>query len=154
MDLVVQKATELGVSSIVPVLSARSVVRLAGERAARRRAHWQAVAVNACEQCGRATLPEILPPSGLDAALASVADDATRLVADPDAGVGLAALTRPAAGLTLLIGPEGGLDDGELARAATTGFRSFRLGPRVLRTETAAIAALALIQGLWGDLGR
>jgi 16S rRNA (uracil1498-N3)-methyltransferase len=153
MDLVVQKATELGVATLVPVLTARSVVRLSGSRAERRLAHWSAVTVSACEQCGRATLPVVAPPCPLDEALAGAADDATRLLPDPGADVGLPDLPAPTGSLALLIGPEGGLDDRERRAAAEAGFRPIRMGPRILRTETAAIAALALVQGLWGDLG-
>jgi 16S rRNA (uracil1498-N3)-methyltransferase len=152
MDLVIQKATELGVAAIVPVLSARSVVRLSGERAARRRDHWRSVAIGACEQCGRATLPAILDPCGLGEALAGLPADGPRLLPDPAAEAGLAGLPAPGPALTLLIGPEGGLDDGEVRAAGDAGFQPVRLGPRVLRTETAAIAAVALVQSLWGDL--
>jgi 16S rRNA (uracil1498-N3)-methyltransferase len=152
MDLVIQKATELGVAAIVPVLSARSVVRLSGDRAARRRAHWQSVAIGACEQCGRATLPAIIEPCGLDEALAKLPADGPRLLPDPAAAAGLAGRPAPGPALTLLIGPEGGLDEAEIRAAGAAGFQRVRLGPRVLRTETAAIAAIALVQGLWGDL--
>jgi 16S rRNA (uracil1498-N3)-methyltransferase len=152
MDLVIQKATELGVAAIVPVLSARSVVRLSGDRAARRRAHWQSVAIGACEQCGRATLPAIIEPCGLDEALAQLPADGPRLLPDPAAAAGLAGRPAPGPALTLLIGPEGGLDEAEIRAAGAAGFQRVRLGPRVLRTETAAIAAIALVQGLWGDL--
>ena len=154
MDLAIQKATELGVAAIVPVLSARSVVRLAGARAGRRLAHWQAVAIGACEQCGRATVPEIRPPAGLDAALAALPGDVLRALPDPGAAAAFADLPPPDAGLALLIGPEGGLEAAERRAAEAAGFRPVRLGPRILRTETAAIAAVTLAQGLWGDLGR
>jgi 16S rRNA (uracil1498-N3)-methyltransferase len=154
MDLAVQKATELGVSAIVPVLTARSVVRLTGERAARRREHWQAVAVSACEQCGRAVVPEIRSPAGLMEAIGLLSRDLVRVHPDPDARRGMAELAAPAAGLALLVGPEGGLDEDERRAAEAAGFAPVRLGPRVLRTETAAIAAVTLAQCLWGDLGR
>lgn len=152
MDLAVQKATELGVASIVPVLTARSVVRLRGERAARRQAHWQGVAVSACEQCGRAVVPEVLGPRDLAAALAALPVGGARVLPDPGAATALAALERPVGGLALLIGPEGGLDERERRQARAAGFRAVRLGPRILRTETAAIATITLAQGLWGDL--
>jgi 16S rRNA (uracil1498-N3)-methyltransferase len=154
MDLAVQKATELGVSAIVPVLTARSVVRLAGDRAARRRAHWQAVAASACEQCGRAVVPEILLPTGLAEAIGALPPGLLRLHPDPGAACGMGELPAPETGLALLVGPEGGLDEGERRAARNEGFTPVRLGPRVLRTETAAIAAVTLAQGLWGDLGR
>jgi 16S rRNA (uracil1498-N3)-methyltransferase len=154
MDLAIQKATELGVAAIVPVLSARSVVRLAGDRAGRRLAHWQAVAISACEQCGRASVPDIRPPADLDAALAALPGDLIRALPDPGAVAAFADLPPPVAGLALLIGPEGGLEAAERRAAEAAGFRPVRLGPRILRTETAAIAAVTLAQGLWGDLGR
>jgi 16S rRNA (uracil1498-N3)-methyltransferase len=154
MDLVVQKATELGVRSIVPVLSNRSMVKLEGERADRRRSHWESVAAGACEQCGRAFLPEIAAPCTLETALGQTPADWTRLTPDPAAEQPMAALDPPGIGLAVLIGPEGGLDDGERSLAEAAGFQPVRLGPRVLRTETAAIAGLALAQGLWGDLRR
>ena len=156
MDWVLQKATELGVARIVPVATERSVVQLDGERADRRIAHWQGVVAAACEQCGRNRLPEILPPARLEAACA--ASTATlKLLLAPGATASLAAVaasaTRAANGLALLIGPEGGLADAEQAVAMRAGFQPVSFGPRVLRTETASIAALGLLQGLAGDLG-
>jgi 16S rRNA (uracil1498-N3)-methyltransferase len=154
MDFAVQKATELGVTAVWPVLTARSVVRLDGDRAARRQAHWRSVAVGACEQCGRAVVPEIGAPGGLAGALAAVPRGYDRLLPDPGAAHALTALPRPEGGLAILIGPEGGLDEAERREAAAAGFRTVRLGPRILRTETAALAAVAIAQALWGDLGR
>lgn len=154
MDLVVQKATELGVRSIVPVMSNRSMVKLAGERAGRRRSHWASVAAGACEQCGRAFVPEIAAPCTLETALGLTPADWTRLTPDPAAAQPMAAVDLPTVGLALLIGPEGGLDDGERSLAEAAGFQPVQLGPRILRTETAAITGLALAQGLWGDLRR
>ena len=156
MDWVLQKATELGVARIVPVATERSVVQLDGERADRRIAHWQGVVAAACEQCGRNRQPEILPPARLEAACA--ASTATlKLLLAPGATASLAAVaasaTRAANGLALLIGPEGGLADAEQAVAMRAGFQPVSFGPRVLRTETASIAALGLLQGLAGDLG-
>ncbi|PWG61995.1 16S rRNA (uracil(1498)-N(3))-methyltransferase [Sediminicurvatus halobius] len=151
MDFAVQKAVELGVSRIVPVLTARSVVRLDDRRAGRRQRHWQAVAASACEQCGRNRVPAIATPAPLAAALAEGAG-ACGLVLDPGSETGVAALpARPA--YTLLVGPEGGLAPEEIAEAARAGFTRLRLGPRVLRTETAAVAALATLQLRFGDLG-
>lgn len=156
MDWVLQKATELGVARIVPVATERSVVQLDGERADRRIAHWQGVVAAACEQCGRNRLPEILPPARLEAACAASAATLKLLLA-PGATASLAAVaasaTRAANGLALLIGPEGGLADAEQAVAMRAGFQPVSFGPRVLRTETASIAALGLLQGLAGDLG-
>lgn len=153
MDLIVQKATELGACRIVPFEAERSVVRLDDSTRPRRLAHWNAVAVGACEQCGRNRLPRVEEPCGLDAALARVAGVARRVLLDPLAEVGFAKLL-PAgiASVAVLIGPEGGLAPAERAAAFTAGFVGCRLGPRVLRTETAAIAALAALQAIAGDL--
>lgn len=152
MDLVVQKATELGVSTLWPVMCARSVVRLDDQRAARRVQHWREVAVAACEQCGRSRLPEIRSPAPVAEAFAAVRG--LSLVLDPVAGADLAGLPPPDREVSLLIGPEGGLTAAETAAARTAGFLPLRLGPRVLRTETAAIAALTAVGLAWGDLGR
>ncbi|MCP5339813.1 MAG: 16S rRNA (uracil(1498)-N(3))-methyltransferase [Steroidobacteraceae bacterium] len=155
MDWVLQKTTELGVARVVPVVTERSVVQLDRERADKRHAHWQGIVVAACEQCGRNRLPELLPPARLEAACAAT-QVAMRLVLAPDASLPLAAALRPLAvtrpEIALLIGPEGGLSERELAVANASGFVAVGLGPRVLRTETAAIAALGLLQGLVGDL--
>ena len=155
MDLTVQKAVELGVKRIVPVTSQRSVVRLEGERAQRRVAHWQAVAVSACEQCGRNRVPEVCDLVGLRQWLARPAPDGeiVRVLLDPRSNNTLGSLSRPRAGerVELLIGAEGGLSPEEIELALQAGFNGVRLGPRVLRTETAGLAALAVIQCLWGD---
>lgn len=150
MDYTVQKAVELGVTRIVPVESRRSVVRLDGARAERRVQHWQQVAVAACEQCGRNRLPEITPVVPLSHWLGQPPGVDCRLLLDPLAGDTLATLPRTAA-VELLIGPEGGLDASEIQAAAIAGYHGVRLGPRVLRTETAGLAALAAMQVLWGD---
>jgi 16S rRNA (uracil1498-N3)-methyltransferase len=153
MDLVVRKATELGVARIRPVLAERSVVKLDDRREESRLAHWEAIVVSACEQCGRNRLTGILPPMGLAEALRAHADAAGVLL-DPSAAIGPAGLALPgSAGLALLVGPEGGLTENEREAALATGFRAVRLGPRVLRTETAAITGLALLQAAFGDLG-
>jgi len=150
MDFTVQKAVELGVSHIVPVDSRRSVMRLAGERAGRRVAHWQGVAAAACEQCGRNQVPQVAPLEKLENWLARPADGALRLILDPAAGQALVDLP-PAGKVHLLIGAEGGLDPQEIIAARQVGFHGVRLGPRILRTETAGLAALAAMQALWGD---
>lgn len=152
MDWVIQKATELGVSAIHPILTARSVVKLTPERARRRARHWTAVAIAACEQCGRSSVPGIPPPVSLAEALAEGDTAGLRVVLDAARGSAMGTLTPPADGLTLLIGPEGGLTPDERATAQDAGFQPVRMGPRVLRTETAALTALALAQALWGDL--
>lgn len=153
MDLTVQKAVELGVSHIVPVTSRRSVSRLAGERAGRRVAHWQGVAAAACEQCGRNRVPQIAPLEKLEFWLARPAGNELRLVLAPNAGQSLAHLP-PAERVQLLVGAEGGLDPQEIMAAGQVGFQAVGLGPRILRTETAGIAALAAMQALWGDFNR
>ncbi len=151
MDLVVQKATELGVRRIAPVLSERTVVRLDSGQSDSKLRHWRAVAVGACEQCGRNTVPEIAPPVGLDEFLRSLEPDALRIVLSPTGGLRVRDLDGRR-GLIVLIGPEGGLSEPEERAAADAGFRALSLGPRVLRTETAAIASLAAIQQQLGDL--
>jgi 16S rRNA (uracil1498-N3)-methyltransferase len=151
MDLVVQKATELGVGRIVPVLTERSVVRLDAHQADRKLIHWRAIVVSACEQSGRNRLPEVLPPAGLREFLRSGAATGTRLLLSPLAPRRLAEV-KPDGGATVLIGPEGGLSEEEQQAAVQAGFEAVRMGPRVLRTETAALAALALLQQLGGDL--
>lgn len=152
MDWVVQKCAELGVAAIVPVTMRRSVVRLSGERMARRIHHWQQVAVAACEQCGRNRVPTVAPLLDLPQYLALAAqENDDRFVLAPGAESGLRELARPAGAVTLLVGPEGGFEDGELHAARAAGFAPLALGPRVLRTETAGSAALAAMMALWGD---
>jgi 16S rRNA (uracil1498-N3)-methyltransferase len=152
MDLVVQKATELGVSAIVPLFTERSVVRLGAQQAERKLNHWRAIAIAACEQSGRNRLPKVAPPVSLADVLRSGADrEGGRLLLSPGATSRLDALPRPATSVTVLIGPEGGLTNAEQEAAVAAGFLPVRLGPRVLRTETAAIAALALLQREFGD---
>jgi 16S rRNA (uracil1498-N3)-methyltransferase len=150
MDLVVQKATELGVTELLPVLTERSVVRLTAQQSDRKVNHWRAIAIAACEQCGRNRLPGIAAPRGYREFLGSAPGGARVLLA-PGAGARLADLPRPDGAVTVLIGPEGGLTDEEEQAALAAGFTAVRLGPRVLRTETAAIAALALLQRELGD---
>jgi 16S rRNA (uracil1498-N3)-methyltransferase len=152
MDLVVQKATELGVSGLVPVLTERSVVRLTAQLAERRLNHWRAIAVAACEQSGRNRLPAIAAPVPLKDFLRSATDGVTRLLLSPGAAATLADVPRPVTAVMVLIGPEGGLAQAEQEAAVAAGFKAVRLGPRVLRTETAAIAALTLLQREFGDL--
>ncbi len=152
MDLVVQKATELGVSRLVPVLTERSIVRLDGRLSDRKSSHWRAIAIAACEQCGRNRLPEVALPSQLREFLRQPCGESVRLLLSPSATRRIEDVPRPASGATLLIGPEGGLSHDEQALAEATGYTAVNLGPRVLRTETAAIAALTLLQREFGDL--
>lgn len=150
MDYTVQKCVELGVAAIQPLQTQRSVVRLSGERADKRVAHWQAVAVAACEQSGRNRVPEVLPLLPLTTWLAMPSEGA-RYLLSPHAEQRLRELAPPRDTVTLLVGPEGGWNDEETAAARMAGFVPMALGPRVLRTETAAVAALAAMQALWGD---
>lgn len=150
MDYAVQKAVELGVSRVVPVIAERSVVQLKGERAERRRSHWQRVAVGACEQCGRNRIPRVEEPIGLNRWLAQW-PGGSGLLLSPRAESTLRTLSPPEGTVTLLIGPEGGLTEGEERQAVARGFTGVRLGPRILRTETAAVAMLAALQTWWGD---
>jgi 16S rRNA (uracil1498-N3)-methyltransferase len=152
MDWTLQKATELGVSAIAPVLTARSVVRLDERQAAKKQGHWNGIVIGACEQCGRARIPIVSTPQTLREYLTNVRKDGMRLVLSPSAPAALAGLASLPSRVELLIGPEGGLDDDELVAAQKTGFMPVRLGPRVLRTETAAVVALSVLQALWGDL--
>lgn len=155
MDYTIQKATELGVTAIVPVAAARSVVRLSGERAATRRRHWQRIAASACEQCGRNRVPAVGEITSLDEALAMERPPhGLPILLDAQGSRTLADLARPGGGVLLLAGPEGGLTGDEHERARAARFVSVNLGPRILRTETAAVAALAALQTLWGDLAR
>jgi 16S rRNA (uracil1498-N3)-methyltransferase len=151
MDYTVQKAVELGVHAIQPLTTERTVVRLDAERAARRVAHWQSIAVSACEQCGRNRVPAVNAVMTLTSWLGAHDATACRVTLSPTASMRLAQLPRAAGPLVLLVGPEGGLSPREHADAVGTGFVEARLGPRVLRTETAALAALAALQTLWGD---
>lgn len=151
MDWVMQKATELGVRRIVPVLTERSVVRLDERQSERKRKHWRAIAISACEQCGRNRVPEVTAPLGLHETLRAIDSDSTRILLSP-AGPLRARDLAPPSKITMLIGPEGGLSDNEEEAAVAAGFRQVQLGPRILRTETAAIAALAALQHDFGDL--
>ena len=152
MDYTVQKAVELGVSAIVPLETARTTVNLTAERRAKRLAHWQGVVVSACEQSGRNRLPPLEPVRAIDDWLVETAGQpGLKLVLHHRAEASLAGLPPPAGPVTLLIGPEGGLSESEIEAAVSHGFRPLRLGPRVLRTETAAVAAMSVLQCLWGD---
>ncbi len=151
MDLVMQKAVELGVTRITPLFTEHCVVRLDEARRGQRTAHWQKIIRAACEQSGRNRLPRLDEPQTLKDFLRH--SPTTGLFLDPAAEIGLAQLTRPEASLVLLAGPEGGFAGHERESALKAGYRSVRLGPRVLRTETAALAALVCVQCLWGDMG-
>lgn len=151
MDFTLQKAVELGVGAIVPLAAERSVVRLSGERAEKRREHWQNVVISACEQSGRAQVPQVAAPTPLLNWLGALPEFALKLMLSPTAQRTLHDLPEPAGAICLLIGCEGGFAPREIKAAESAGFTPVRLGPRVLRTESAALAALSAIQTLWGD---
>ena len=153
MDLILQKATELGVAGFIPVLAERTEVKLDAERTEKRMAHWRSVIVSACEQSGRARVPGLMQPIPLGHVGTVLADDAVKLTLDPLGDSTLAALATPAGRpVAIAIGPEGGWSsrDREILRVA--GFSGLRLGPRILRTETAGLAAIAALQSRFGDL--
>ena len=152
MDFILQKATELGVARIVPLITERTEVKLDAERTARRFAHWNAVIVSACEQCGRNRLPDLAAPLKIADWVATLAHDAgARLALDPRGDLAVRDLSADAHA-TLAVGPEGGLSEHDHATLNRAGFHGLRLGPRILRTETAGIAALAALQAVHGDL--
>jgi 16S rRNA (uracil1498-N3)-methyltransferase len=153
MDLTLQKAVELGIGGVQPLYSERSIVRLDAERTLKRVEHWQQVMISACEQCGRNVVPLVAPPRPVVdwlGGLPSPRGDELRILLAPGADMRLADLARPAS-VTLLAGPEGGYTDFEADLARRCGFIALKLGPRVLRTETAALAALAALNTQWGD---
>lgn len=152
MDYTIQKAVELGVAGIAPILMRRSVVRLDAERADKRRRHWQGVVSAACEQCGRNHVPEVAAAENFIQWLGQLGDaHELRLLLDPEGGKTLSEFAPPTGPVLLLAGPEGGFDPEEKRLARAAGFQPLQLGPRVLRTETAALAALSALQTLWGD---
>jgi 16S rRNA (uracil1498-N3)-methyltransferase len=153
MDFVVQKATELGVKRITPVLTEYGVVKLNPDRAEKRREHWQKIAASACEQSGRTRLPLVDTPVPLKNWFGSKPEKVdAELILAPGAATPLATIGAPETKICVMIGPEGGFSDAEYEDADVSGFRAVSLGPRVLRTESAAIATLATLQSLWGDL--
>lgn len=153
MDLIVQKATELGVTRIVPILAERSVVKVDASRRVRKLEHWQAIAISACEQCGRNRLPYVGEPTPLGDAIAALPGESLRCLLAADGATSFAASVAGHANrsIALLIGPEGGLADNEAQFARAHGFIACRLGPRIMRTETAGLAALATLQAIAGD---
>ena len=157
MDLILQKATELGVARIVPVDAERTEVRLEGARLAKRIAHWRGVVASACGQCGRARVPEVVDPVDLRGIGQAVGGAAPRLTLDPQGPMALSTLAEMPlptgeAGIALAIGPEGGWAPRDREQLRAAGFEGLRLGPRILRTETAGLAAVAALQALLGDL--
>ena len=165
MDLIVQKATELGATEITPLFTERTEVKLSGERLAKKVRHWQQIAISACEQCQRNRVPTINSPITLEQWLA-ISEKISPENTDPENNVvdelKLVLHHRTAKRLSehqavnnicLLVGPEGGLNEGEISVAIEKGFQPLALGPRVLRTETAPLAAISIMQSLWGDMG-
>lgn len=152
MDWVIQKATELGVTEIQPLATERSVAKLSPERAQKRTAHWQQVAISACEQCGRNMLPVIHPPLDIMVWLQQMRVRADgKYILLPQGAISLQSQPKPQGGVVMLIGAEGGFAQAESDAALLCGFNPVRLGARVMRTETAAVAGLAVLQTLWGD---
>ena len=153
MDLILQKTTELGVAAIAPVFADRTEVRLDGDRLDKRMAHWRSVVISACEQSGRARIPELLPARNLAEAATALPGDALKLTLDPQGDHRSASLAMPASATMVIgIGPEGGWSEKDRAVLRDHGFTGLRLGPRVLRTETAGLAAIAALQARFGDL--
>ncbi len=152
MDLILQKAVELGVTAVQPLWTARSQTRPKGDRLEKRMRHWQGVVISACEQCGRATLPALETPAEYQSWLNAGRRYGCRVLLNPDAQQSLGDMQPPGDSILLLVGPEGGISAEETRLAAAAGFSVVRLGPRILRTETAALAMLAGLQALWGDL--
>jgi 16S rRNA (uracil1498-N3)-methyltransferase len=151
MDFILQKSVELGVSRIQPLWMQRCQARVRGERLEKRLQHWQGIIISACEQCGRSTLPELCSPDDYPAWINSQDDAATGLMLQPDSGKTLNDLPPPEGGITILVGPEGGLNPEERRLASLARFTGIRLGQRILRTETAALSALSGMHTLWGD---
>ena len=152
MDLIVQKATELGVSEITPLFTERCEVKLSGERLDKKVNHWQQVAISACEQCQRNSLPSINAPVKIEQWQVNC-DASLKLVLHHRTDQSLSDMPPPSGQVALLIGPEGGLSEREIEHAISLGFSPLALGPRVLRTETAPLAAISILQSLWGDMG-
>ena len=152
MDWIMQKATELGASQITPLFTERCEVKLSGERLEKKVGHWQQVAISACEQSQRNTVPLVNKPKKLEQWQASC-DASLKLVLHHRTESSLSGTAQPSGQVALLIGPEGGLSEREIEQAVALNFQPLALGPRVLRTETAPLAAIAILQSLWGDMG-
>ncbi|HEZ6278155.1 16S rRNA (uracil(1498)-N(3))-methyltransferase [Neisseria meningitidis] len=151
MDFTLQKSVELGVTAIQPVISERCIVRLDGERAAKRLARWQEIVISACEQSGRNTVPPVLPIIGYREALDKMPSESTRLIMSINRARKLGDIRQPSGAIVFMVGPEGGWTEQEEQQAFEVGFQAVTLGKRILRTETAALAAIAAMQTLWGD---
>ncbi|MDH5485413.1 MAG: 16S rRNA (uracil(1498)-N(3))-methyltransferase [Gammaproteobacteria bacterium] len=150
MDISIQKSVELGVHKIIPVVTQRTVVNLKHDRGEKKLNHWQGIIINACEQSGRSRIPELAPITRLEDHL-SIDASKLKLILDPYADKGINTIQYNNENISFLIGPEGGLSDEEIKLAMGQGFYGIRMGPRILRTETAAITAISVMQALWGD---
>ncbi|WP_373741259.1 16S rRNA (uracil(1498)-N(3))-methyltransferase [Neisseria sp.] len=153
MDFTLQKSVELGVNRIQPVISSRSIVRLTGERADKRISRWQEIVISACEQSGRNVIPEVLPLLSYSDALATLPDNRTKLLMSLNRPQTLTRIQPLSDGIIFMVGPEGGWTAAEETQAFDAGFQAVTLGKRILRTETASLAAIAAMQTLWGDFG-
>ena len=151
MDFTLQKSVELGVAEIRPVISERCVVRLSGERAEKRVARWQEIVVSACEQSGRNIVPKVLPLTTYAQALQQLPQETTKLLMSLNRAQKLSDVRPQSGKVVFMVGPEGGWTEKEEQQAFDAGFQSVTLGKRVLRTETASLAAIATMQTLWGD---
>lgn len=151
MDFTLQKSVELGVTAIQPVISERCIVRLDGERAAKRLARWQEIVISACEQSGRNTVSPVLPIIGYREALDKMPSESTKLIMSINRARKLGDIRQPSGAIVFMVGPEGGWTEQEEQQAFDAGFQAVTLGKRILRTETAPLAALAAMQTLWGD---
>lgn len=152
MDITIQKAVELGVNTIQPLFTARCNVKLSGDRLAKKLIHWQKIAISACEQSGRNQVPVVCKPQDFQEWVTQPDVSYTGLLLNPTSGISCKGLPEMEK-ISLLVGPEGGLTELEINAATAGGFTSVRLGPRVLRTETAALAMISTVQALWGDFG-
>lgn len=152
MDITIQKAVELGVNKIQPLFTTRCNVKLTGDRLSKKLGHWHKIAISACEQCGRNRVPEVCQPLDFQQWLGRLDPSCHGLILDPDSGKTCKDLPVMQK-ISVLVGPEGGLTEDEISTAAANGFTPVRLGPRVLRTETAALAIISTVQALWGDFG-
>ncbi|MDF2691385.1 MAG: rsmE [Gammaproteobacteria bacterium] len=151
MDLIIQKAVELGANAITPILTERSNVKLDSERFDKKMQHWQKVAISACEQCGRNVVPQVNAPLSLTKFIEHHEAE-LKLILHPGNGQNLSTLSTPIASLIIMIGPEGGFAEQEISLAQSRNYIKLNLGPRILRTETAPLAAISILQSKWGDL--
>ena len=156
MDFILQKAVELGVNRIIPVMTEYGNVRLDEERQQKKIKHWNGIIIGACEQCGRNKIPELVAPLGFDECLgmdAGTDRGMTKIVLHSGTGGRLSKLAKPGGGIILLVGPEGGFSENEIEKACSADYQIIKIGPRILRTETAALATISACQTLWGDFG-